>query len=57
MALKWRHAGQACISANRIYVQAGVYDEFTKLMADRTRKLKVGHGMDKDTTVMFSHPW
>lgn len=51
MALKWRHAGQACITANRIYVQSGVYDKFTKLMADKTKELKVGHGMDKDTTM------
>lgn len=51
MALKWRHAGQACISANRIYVQSGVYDKFTQLMADRTRELKVGHGAEKGTTM------
>jgi succinate-semialdehyde dehydrogenase/glutarate-semialdehyde dehydrogenase len=24
MTLKWRHVGQACITANRVYVQAGV---------------------------------
>ena len=52
LALKWRHAGQACITANRVYVQKGVYDKFTSLMADHTRKIKVGHGMDKDMTMV-----
>ncbi|KAF4332986.1 succinate-semialdehyde dehydrogenase [Fusarium beomiforme] len=50
MALKWRNAGQACTSANRVYVQAGVYDEFAALFAAKTRQLKVGHGMDPTTT-------
>lgn len=51
MALKWRHAGQACITANRVYVQAGVYDEFTRRLAERTAKLVVGHGADAATTM------
>ncbi|RAL00828.1 NAD-dependent succinate-semialdehyde dehydrogenase [Aspergillus ibericus CBS 121593] len=44
MSLKWRHAGQACISANRIYVQRGVYERFVGMLKDRTEKLVVGHG-------------
>lgn len=51
VALKWRHAGQACISANRVYVQAGVHDEFVALLARRTSELKVGHGMASGTTL------
>jgi succinate-semialdehyde dehydrogenase/glutarate-semialdehyde dehydrogenase len=51
MALKWRHAGQACITANRIYVQKGVYKEFTNLIAEKTRQLKVGHGAKEGTTM------
>lgn len=51
MALKWRHAGQACITANRIYVQSGVYDKFAQLLKERTSKLVVGHGAAKDTTM------
>ncbi|KAI0172236.1 aldehyde dehydrogenase [Hypoxylon sp. FL1284] len=49
--LKFRHAGQACITANRVYVQRGVYDAFAALLAERTRKLRVGHGLDADTTM------
>ncbi|CAI7590437.1 unnamed protein product [Penicillium manginii] len=51
MLLKWRHAGQACITANRIYVQAGVYDRFAALLKERTSTLIVGHGSAKDTTM------
>jgi succinate-semialdehyde dehydrogenase len=51
MALKWRHAGQACITANRIYVQAGVFDRFAALLKERTAALVVGHGTATDTTM------
>jgi acyl-CoA reductase-like NAD-dependent aldehyde dehydrogenase len=51
MALKWRHAGQACITANRIYVQSGVYDEFAEMLRKRTSELVVGHGAEKGTTM------
>ncbi|KIW04852.1 uncharacterized protein PV09_04034 [Verruconis gallopava] len=51
MALKWRHAGQACITANRIYVQRGIYKEFTNLIAEKTKQLKVGHGAKEGTTM------
>lgn len=51
MALKWRHAGQACISANRVYVQAGVHDRFVELLASRTKDLKIGHGAEEGTTL------
>lgn len=51
MALKWRHAGQACITANRIYVQAGIYDRFTALLKERTTALVVGHGAAAGTTM------
>ncbi|KAI3332247.1 aldehyde dehydrogenase [Xylariaceae sp. AK1471] len=49
--LKFRHAGQACITANRVYVQRGVYDKFASLLAEKTRELRVGHGMDEGTTM------
>ncbi|KAI1209379.1 aldehyde dehydrogenase [Annulohypoxylon truncatum] len=51
MALKFRHAGQACVTANRVYVQKGVYDEFAALLAAKTQEIRVGHGMDKSTTM------
>ncbi|KHN98729.1 succinate-semialdehyde dehydrogenase [Metarhizium album ARSEF 1941] len=51
MALKWRHAGQACISSNRLYVQRGVYASFVDELVHRTSLLKVGHGMAQGTTM------
>ena len=51
MALKWRHAGQACISANRIYVQSGVHDKFAEMVRERTAALVVGHGAHPGTTM------
>lgn len=44
--LKWGNAGQACVSANRIYVQDGIYEAFTQLFATKTAQLRVGHGAD-----------
>jgi len=51
MALKWRHAGQACISCNRLYVQAGIYDKFAEMLKNKTASLVVGHGGEKSTTM------
>lgn len=44
MASKFRNAGQTCICANRIYVQDGIYDDFTKKLAEKVSALKVGPG-------------
>ncbi|KAG6038753.1 hypothetical protein E4U41_003752 [Claviceps citrina] len=51
MALKWRHAGQACISSNRLYVQRGIHDAFIQDLVRQTAQLKVGHGMASGTTM------
>lgn len=43
------NSGQVCISLQRIYVDASVYDEFAQKMADETSQLKVGSPYDDDT--------
>ena len=43
---KFRNNGQTCVCANRIYVQAGVYDAFAAKLKDATSKMKIGNGMD-----------
>ena len=43
------NSGQVCISLQRIYVDALVYDEFASLMAMETKKLKVGSPYEDDT--------
>lgn len=46
MVSKYRNNGQTCVCANRLYVQAGVYDEFSAKLASRVKALKVGDGFD-----------
>ncbi len=46
MASKFRNAGQTCVCANRIYVQAGVYDAFADKLVAAVRALKVGPGTE-----------
>jgi len=48
---KYRNSGQTCISANRIYVQAGIWDEFLSRFVEAVTKLKVGNGLDPETNV------
>jgi len=43
------NSGQVCISLQRIYVNEAVYDDFAKLMAEETAKLKVGSPYDEET--------
>jgi succinate-semialdehyde dehydrogenase / glutarate-semialdehyde dehydrogenase len=48
---KFRNSGQTCISANRIFVQDGIYDEFVSRLVDAASKLKVGNGLEAETNV------
>jgi len=43
------NSGQVCISLQRIYVNAEVYDDFAQAMAQETQKLKVGSPYEEDT--------
>lgn len=48
MISKYRNAGQTCVCSNRIYVQAGVYDEFARKLSIEVEKMKVGSGIDEN---------
>jgi acyl-CoA reductase-like NAD-dependent aldehyde dehydrogenase len=37
----WNH-GQACCAGSRIFVQAGIYDEFLKRLSAKAHSIKVG---------------
>ena len=50
MASKFRNNGQTCVCANRIYVQAGVYDEFARRLAEAADRLRVGDGLEEGVT-------
>jgi succinate-semialdehyde dehydrogenase/glutarate-semialdehyde dehydrogenase len=45
IASKFRNTGQTCVCANRLLVQAGVYEDFTKRLSVAVSKLRVGDGL------------
>jgi acyl-CoA reductase-like NAD-dependent aldehyde dehydrogenase len=45
------HAGQSCVSVQRIYVAAAVADEFVSMLAELVDKLVVGDPLDEATDV------
>ncbi len=48
---KFRNSGQTCITANRILVQDGVYDEYLERLLDGVAGLRVGVGTEPDVKV------
>jgi len=50
MASKYRNSGQTCVCANRIYVQAGIYDALAERLVEAVSKLKVGDGRQEGST-------
>ncbi|KUP97316.1 NAD-dependent succinate-semialdehyde dehydrogenase [Thermobifida cellulosilytica] len=51
MQAKMRNIGEACTAANRLYVQAGVAEEFTARLAERMAALRVGRGTEAGVDV------
>jgi succinate-semialdehyde dehydrogenase/glutarate-semialdehyde dehydrogenase len=49
IASKYRNSGQTCVCANRLLVQDGIYDAFTKKLAAAVTELRVGDGTEPDT--------
>ena len=47
---KFRNAGQTCVCANRLYVQAGIHDRFVEKFTAALTELKVGNGLDAGVT-------
>ncbi|HUF01893.1 MAG TPA: NAD-dependent succinate-semialdehyde dehydrogenase [Gaiellaceae bacterium] len=48
---KYRNSGQTCISANRMLVQDGIYDDFLAAFIDAVRGLKVADGFTDGVNV------
>ncbi|GAB7530256.1 NAD-dependent succinate-semialdehyde dehydrogenase [Pseudomonas sp. 3A(2025)] len=48
---KFRNAGQVCVSPTRILVQRSVFEAFTEQFVGLTREIKVGSGLQSDTTM------
>ncbi|KAH7395415.1 succinate-semialdehyde dehydrogenase [Cadophora sp. MPI-SDFR-AT-0126] len=48
---KLRNSGQTCVTANRIMVQKGIYDQFAEALMKRIGELKVGRGTDEGVSI------
>src|SRR5438045_9614679 len=43
------NAGQVCSAGSRMIDEESIYDKFIKKMVERSKKIKVGPGMDSET--------
>ncbi|KAL6903867.1 succinate-semialdehyde dehydrogenase [Trichoderma evansii] len=50
LASKFKVTGQTCVCANRIYVQEGIYESFSKRLVEEVQKYRVGVGSDSSVT-------
>ena len=46
MANKYRNSGQVCVAANRIFVHEKIYDNFAKILSEKSAALKVSDGRE-----------
>lgn len=51
IAAKFRNNGQTCISANKILVQADIYDSFMEKFIEKVKMLKIGNPFDPTTDI------
>jgi len=49
IACKYRNSGQTCVCANRLLVQAGVYEAFARKLVHAVGQLRVGDGLKGPT--------
>jgi succinate-semialdehyde dehydrogenase/glutarate-semialdehyde dehydrogenase len=45
LASKFRNTGQTCVCANRFLIQAGIYDAFSRRLAEKVSAMVVGPGL------------
>lgn len=45
----YTNSGQVCVAGTRIFVQRAIHDEFVARMAEFTKTVRVGDGLDPDT--------
>jgi succinate-semialdehyde dehydrogenase/glutarate-semialdehyde dehydrogenase len=49
MASKFRNTGQTCVCVNRFFIQDGVYDAFTRKLAEAVAQMRVGNALEGET--------
>jgi len=45
------NAGQTCLSVERCYVHRSLYPQFLRACVEKTKRLRVGNGLDRETDV------
>lgn len=51
ITIKFGSTGQQCASANRLYIQDGIYEDFASRYAKRVSELRVGNGLDESVNM------
>ncbi|MDY6887986.1 MAG: aldehyde dehydrogenase family protein, partial [Pseudomonadota bacterium] len=51
MAAKFRNSGQACVAANRIFIQRSILDEVLSKITPKVAALKVANGFEEDVDI------
>jgi len=51
MSSKFRNAGQTCVCADRFLVHSSIEDEFVSTLVEAVEKIRVGDGMNDETTM------
>ncbi len=51
ISAKFRNNGQVCISPSRFYIHQSKKNDFINLMIEKTKKLKIGNGIDKNVSL------
>jgi len=46
---RFYNCGQACLAIKRLYLFERVYDEFVAKLVEKTKRLKIGNGLEADT--------
>ena len=45
------HAGQSCSAGCRVIVEEAIHDDFVERLADRSSRIRIGHGLDEETEI------
>jgi succinate-semialdehyde dehydrogenase / glutarate-semialdehyde dehydrogenase len=48
---RFRNAGQTCICTNRVYAQKPIAKQLAEKIAEHTKKLRIGNGLDPETSI------
>jgi 5-carboxymethyl-2-hydroxymuconic-semialdehyde dehydrogenase len=43
--------GERCTSSSRLLVEASIYDEFTAKVAEKAKRIRIGHPLDPETVI------